>query len=71
MDHISHIWPNMAELALDLGKPYSTVAAWKHRGSIPAKYDFEIVEAAKRRGHSLTFEELARARVAVRGRSAA
>ncbi|MEB3419932.1 hypothetical protein ACFSDD_11170 [Salipiger marinus] len=62
MDHITHIWPTMADLASDLGKPYSTVAAWKQRGSIPAKYDMSLIRAAKARGACLTLEHLAEAR---------
>lgn len=63
MDHIAHIWPTMAALAGDLGLPYTTAASWKQRGRIPADYDLDLVAAAKRRGASLTLEELARARV--------
>ena len=62
MEHIAHVWPSMADLAADIGKPYSTVAAWKQRGRIPADYDFILIEAAKRRGKTLTLEELAMAR---------
>lgn len=62
MDHIHRIWPTMAELAADLGLPYQTVASWKARGRIPAHYDGEIIEAAKRRGEVITFEQLAAAR---------
>jgi hypothetical protein len=62
MEHIAHIWATMADLAADLGKPYTTVAAWKQRGSIPAKYDTPIIRAASARGHVLTYEDLAAAR---------
>lgn len=62
MDHIKHIWPTMAELAADLGKPYSTVAAWKQRGRIPPDRDFDLIEAARAKGETLTIEELAKAR---------
>lgn len=69
MEHFSHIWPTIAALRADLEEikgagqvPYQTVAAWKRRGRIPADYDFELIEAAKRRGHRLTHEDLARAR---------
>jgi hypothetical protein len=63
MKHIFKIWPNMASLASDLERPYPTVAAWKQRGRIPAQYDFDIIAAAKRRGHELTFEDMARGRL--------
>ncbi len=62
MDHLAHIWPTMAELAADLGVPYSTVAAWKQRGRIPAERDADLVRAAAARGASLTFEDLMKAR---------
>ena len=62
MEHISHIWPRMVDLAHDLGRPYPTVAAWKQRGRIPANYDLDLIAAAHRRGKSLTLEELAHAR---------
>lgn len=62
MEHISHIWPTMVELADDLKKPHSTVFAWKRRGRIPPDYDFDLIEAAAARGVQLTLEELAKAR---------
>ena len=62
MEHIAHIWPTIASLAVDLGKPYQTVAAWKLRGRIPADYDLDLIAAAKKRGHNLTLEALAEAR---------
>ncbi len=55
----------MVDLAADLGKPYSTVAAWKQRGRIPADYDFDLIEAASARGKVLTLEDLAKARRSV------
>ena len=62
MEHIFRIWPKLSDLASDLEKPYQTVAAWKQRGSIPARYDLDLVHAAKARGRKLTLEDLARAR---------
>ena len=62
MEQIIALWPSMSDLAADLGKPYSTVAAWKQRGSIPAAYDFDLIAAADRRGEKLTLEQLAYAR---------
>lgn len=66
MEHIFTIWPKMSDLAADLKKPYPTVAAWKQRGSIPAEYDLDLIEAASKRGKTLTLEELASARRAAR-----
>lgn len=62
MERILRIWPTLAELASDIGKPYPTVASWKQRGSIPARYDRAIITAAKARGCALTFEDMAIAR---------
>lgn len=64
MEHIFGIWPRLTDLAADLGRPYPTVAAWKQRGSIPARYDMELVRAARARGADLTLEQLAQARAA-------
>ena len=62
MKHIFDIWPSVAAMASDLEKPYTTVASWKQRNSIPADIDVRLIEAAKARGSDLGFEELARAR---------
>lgn len=69
MEHIFSLWPSMVDLATDLGKPYTTITAWKQRGSIPAKFDLDLIEAAAKRGKTLTLEQLAMARreSAVRG----
>jgi len=66
MEHIKHIWPNMTDLAADLGMPYTTVASWKARGRIPADYDADIIRAARDRGETLTFEDMAVARLSRR-----
>lgn len=62
MEHIKRIWPRVSDLAADLNKPYQTVAAWKSRGRVPAEYDLDLIEAARKRGHVLTLEQLAVAR---------
>lgn len=62
MEHISHIWPTIRSLADDLGTPYTTVHSWYVRGRIPPDRDLDLIEAAKRRGATLTLEQLARAR---------
>lgn len=64
MEHILKIWPRLSDLAADLGCPYPTVAAWKHRGRVPADYDLPLIAAAKCRGHKLTLEQLAKSRSA-------
>lgn len=58
MDRLREIWPTIRALADDLGEPYPTVQAWAHRG-VPAKRYAQIIRAARKRGHDLTFEELA------------
>ncbi len=51
VDRIIAQWPSTADLGRDLGLPYSTVAAWKQRGSIPVAYWQRLVHAAQRRGY--------------------
>lgn len=57
MEQLNHIWPKCADLAADLGLPYSTVRSWADRG-IPARRYLDIVLAAEARGHTLSFERL-------------
>lgn len=58
MKQLSHIWPTVADLAEELGLPYQTVRSWVVRGIPPKRYA-EIIGAARRKGHVVTFEELA------------
>ena len=44
-------WPSDADLARDIGLSYSTVSAWKQRGSIPVAYWLPIIRAARKRKH--------------------
>ena len=62
MEQIFDLWPNISDLAADLGKPYTTVQSWSQRRSIPARFDLDLIEAAKRRGCTLTLEQIAAAR---------
>ena len=50
MTDVFSAWPSDADLGRDIGMPYSTVSAWKQRGSIPATYWRDIIRAARRRG---------------------
>ena len=50
VENICDLWPSDADLARDMQIPYSTVAAWKQRDSIPAGYWRDLVRAAKVRG---------------------
>lgn len=71
MEQIFALWPSLAALSKDLGREYTTVASWRQRGSIPAKFDLDLIEAAAKRGKTLTLEELASARrVAAKGEAA-
>lgn len=71
MKEIFAIWPTTAALADDLGKPYATVASWRGRGSIPARYDLDLIRAASARGKRLTLEQIAKARAAMTQKGAA
>ena len=62
MDKLKQIWTTPAALSSDLGLPYTTVHSWFVRESIPATRDLDLIDAAKRRGHQLTLEDLAHAR---------
>jgi hypothetical protein len=62
MQTIFDMWPTTAELASDLGIPYTTVASWRARGSIPAKHDLDLIAAAAARGPELKLETLAELR---------
>lgn len=62
MKPIFTLWPTTGDLAADLKVPYTTAASWRARGSIPAKYDLDLVEAATRRGKALSLEDIARLR---------
>ena len=55
---IIDIWPSMAELGRDLDLPYSTVAAWRQRGSIPAQHWLALIRAGRRRGHATLTSDL-------------
>jgi hypothetical protein len=45
-------WPSDVDFGRDIGMPYPTVSSWKQRGSIPAAYWRDIIQAARGRGHS-------------------
>ena len=71
MEHLSHIWPTVKDIASDLGVPYTTAHSWVARGRIPADRDLDLIAAAKMRGKKLTLEQLALARRAHRAGRAA
>lgn len=62
MEAIFNMWPTTADLAADLGVPYTTAASWRARGNIPAKHDLDLIAAAAARGKDLKLETLAELR---------
>jgi predicted alpha/beta hydrolase len=58
MQKLLQIWSNTAEIARALALPYQTVMSWNQRG-VPARRYRQIIAAAARAGHTLTFEDLA------------
>lgn len=60
LDDIFQAWPTLVEMANDLEMPYQTVAKWKQRERIPSESWGSVVAALKRRGHTLTFEQIAK-----------
>lgn len=57
MKNLAHIWPTIAAMAEALGLPYQTVAAWPRRG-IPHRRFPQIIAAANRAGHALSWDDL-------------
>lgn len=62
MEKVFSIWTNAAQLAREIGENPVTVRAWRNRGSVPADRDLALIEAAGKRGATLTLEDLAEAR---------
>lgn len=56
---IFDIWTTLADMSSDLDVPYQTVAKWKQRGRIPSESWSVVIDAAKKRGHNITFRQLA------------
>jgi hypothetical protein len=61
LQDIFAIWDPLSEMAVDLDLPYQTVAKWKQRGRIPSESWGDVIKAAKKRGHEMTFEQIAKA----------
>ncbi len=55
-------WPSRIGLAADTDRKLTTINSWWRRNSIPGDRDVALVDAARRRGLFLTFEDLARSR---------
>ena len=71
MEQIIALWPRVKTIADDLGLKYTTVHSWVLRKRIPAAYDLALIRAAKKRGKTLTLEQLARARASQKRKDAA
>ena len=61
LERIFAIWGQLTDMAHDLDLPYQTVAKWKQRGRIPSEAWADVIEAAKFKGRTITFEQLASA----------
>lgn len=59
------IWGSMTDMARGIGEGETTVRNWFGRGSIPAKYDARIMEAARKAGGQVTPDDLHRIRQAL------
>lgn len=46
---ILKLWPSFADLARDLGLPYTTVASWAARNTIPVAYWQPLIKIANKR----------------------
>jgi len=57
---ILRLWPSLADLADDMGKPYSTVNNWMARNRVPMEYWVRLVDAAACRDIPLTYGQLAK-----------
>lgn len=58
---IFEIFGSLSEMAVALDLPYQTVAKWSQRRRIPSDYWAAVIEAAKIRGHKVTFAQIATA----------
>lgn len=53
------LWPSPDTMAVELGAKVETVRKWRQRDSIPADWWLAVVEGAKRRGETLTVNDMA------------
>ena len=72
-DAFLSIWGSAAAFARAIGENEITVRAWFNRGSIPARYDAQIIKAAQEAGRPITHEDLflLRQSIAAKSESAA
>jgi len=53
-DDIFSLWPSISAMADDLGRGYDTVLAWRSRKRIPEDAWPDVIDAAAKRGHTIT-----------------
>ena len=59
MDRLFGLWPTARAFARSIGRPYTTVHAWKRRGKIAEEnWDEIIAAAANDHGRHLTVTDL-------------
>lgn len=66
-DSFISIWGSMAALARSIGEGETTVRNWFLRGSIPFRYDKQIIQAAKVAGRKISHEDMFALRVNISG----
>lgn len=64
MEQIFRYWPKLAVMAREIGESPTTVRHWKRRGMIPARHDQSIIDAACKRGITLSLADIAEVRAA-------
>lgn len=57
-DALISIWGSRAALARAIGESEITVRHWFRRGSIPVRYDRQIIEAAAKAGRTITHDDM-------------
>ena len=56
---IFRIWgESVTPMAQDLGRPYDTVLAWRTRGRIPEDAWQDVIDAAAKRGRTITVADI-------------
>jgi uncharacterized protein YjcR len=58
MKKANDFWKRINEVGGRLNVPPATIRKWKHRGNIPAKWHYPLLEAAKKSKIRLTIKEL-------------
>jgi hypothetical protein len=53
-----NFWPTVGDLAGDFNVSYVTASSWHQRGEIPSKHDFQLLGVGRKRGFTVTHEDL-------------